>query len=72
MRPHKEQRRVDHAFPSSRLALQSCQRRGAGASSISINWRRAKSERIADYKTHSRRAIRVSVSDLIPGAYDTK
>jgi hypothetical protein len=43
------------------------------ASSISIHWRHVKSERVVDYKTHPRHALRVCVSDLIPGwgPYDT-
>jgi ribosomal protein L39E len=36
-------------------------------SPISRHWRRAKLEHVADYKTHPRRALRVHVSDLIPG-----
>jgi hypothetical protein len=38
-----------------------------------IHWRHVKSERFADYKTHPRCALRVCVSDLIPGwaPYDT-
>jgi hypothetical protein len=45
----------------------------SGASPISIHWRRSKSERVADYKTHLRYMVRVCVSDLIPGwaPYDT-
>jgi hypothetical protein len=38
-----------------------------GASLISIHWRCVKSERISDYKTHPRCALRVRVTDLIPG-----
>jgi hypothetical protein len=33
-----------------------------GVSLISIHWRRAKSERVSDYKTYPRRALRVSIT----------
>jgi hypothetical protein len=40
---------------------------------ISIHWRHVKSECVADYKSHLRRALRVHISNLIPGwaLYDT-
>jgi hypothetical protein len=40
---------------------------------ISIHWRRAKSERVANYNTHPIHALRVRASNLIPGwaPYDT-
>jgi hypothetical protein len=43
------------------------------ASQISIYWRRAKSERISDYKTHLRRVLMVLLTDLITslGPYGT-
>jgi hypothetical protein len=34
---------------------------------ISIHWRRVKLERVSDYKTYMRRALRMCVTDLIAG-----
>jgi hypothetical protein len=38
-----------------------------GSSPISIHWRHAKLECVSHYTTHLRRALRVSVTDLIAG-----
>jgi surfactin synthase thioesterase subunit len=34
-------------------------------SPISIHWRRVKLERVSDYKTHSRHALRMCVTNLV-------
>jgi hypothetical protein len=39
----------------------------SGTSSIKIHWRRAKLERVFDYKTHPRCTLMVHVTDLILG-----